>query len=142
MSEDPAAPKDAQPRDARGERGRASCAAARRSRRLRARRAARRTARVAAGHERRGVLVWNLDDYAFLDGEAPPTVNPGLGGGRSSAATPALFEVVDGIWQVARPRPVERDAFVRGATSWIVIDPLTSRRPRARRFRAGADAPR
>ena len=45
-------------------------------------------------------VVWDLDAWAFLDAEAPPTVNPSLWRQSQLCAVEGLFEVVDGIWQV------------------------------------------
>ena len=126
MSEDPAAPKDAQPAT------RAANEAVRRTLPLADRGdfALAERGRIAPPASPQvmsaaGFPVWNLDDYAFLDGEAPPTVNPSLWRQAQLNRHAGLFEVVDGIWQV-RGLDLSNVTFVRGATGWIVIDPLTS----------------
>lgn len=70
-------------------------------------------------------VVWDLDAWAFLDAEPPPTVNPSLWRQSQLCAIEGLFEVVDGIWQV-RGFDLSNVTFVAGETGWIVIDPLTS----------------
>ncbi|MGW2849641.1 MBL fold metallo-hydrolase, partial [Streptomyces sp. NPDC001274] len=47
-----------------------------------------------------GTAVWDGDTYAFLDGEAPDTVNPSLWRQSRLVAEQGLFEVVEGIYQV------------------------------------------
>lgn len=126
MNDDPAAPKDAHPAT------RAANDAVRRALRLddpsdfalaeRGRIAQPASPQVMSAA---GFPVWNLDDYAFLDGDAPPTVNPSLWRQAQLNRHAGLFEVVDGIWQV-RGLDLSNVTFVRGATGWIVIDPLTS----------------
>ena len=59
-------------------------------------------------------VVWDLDAWAFLDAEAPPTVNPSLWRQSQLCAVEGLFEVVDGIWQVRGLRPVQRHVRGRG----------------------------
>jgi alkyl sulfatase BDS1-like metallo-beta-lactamase superfamily hydrolase len=69
--------------------------------------------------------VWDLDAYAFLDGEAPDTVNPSLWRQAQLNTAAGLFEVVDGFYQV-RGLDLANVTFIRGDTGWIVIDPLTT----------------
>lgn len=73
-----------------------------------------------------GHLVWNLDAYAFVEGPAPDTVNPSLWRHMGLLRQTGLFEVTDGVWQV-RGFDVSNMTIVRGATGWILIDPLTTR---------------
>ena len=56
-----------------------------------------------------GRVVWESDSYAFLTGEAPTSVNPSLWRQSTLVAKQGLFEVVEGIYQVRGPRPVEHD---------------------------------
>ena len=72
-----------------------------------------------------GRVVWDNDSYSFLDGEAPPTVNPSLWRQSQLVARQGLFEVVDGIYQV-RGLDLSNITFVEGDTGVIVIDPLIS----------------
>jgi alkyl sulfatase BDS1-like metallo-beta-lactamase superfamily hydrolase len=72
-----------------------------------------------------GFPVWDLDQYRFLDGPAPPTVNPSLWRQAQLNRSAGLFEVADGFYQV-RGHDLANVTFVRGDTGWIVIDPLTA----------------
>jgi alkyl sulfatase BDS1-like metallo-beta-lactamase superfamily hydrolase len=74
-----------------------------------------------------GRLVHDIGRYAFLAAGSPnpDTVNPHLWRHATLNANHGLFEVCDGIWQV-RGYDISNVTFVRGATGWIVIDPLTS----------------
>jgi len=73
----------------------------------------------------RGREVWNLDDFAFETGDAPPSVNPSLWRQAKLNAIHGLFEVGEGIYQV-RGYDLANVTFVAGATGWIVIDPGTT----------------
>lgn len=84
-----------------------------------------------------GYPVWDHEAYRFLDDEPPPTVHPNLWRHARLNGHAGLFEVVDGCWQV-RGHDLANVTFVRGATGWIVIDPLTSAET-ARAARALAD---
>lgn len=86
-------------------------------------RVARATVRQVPGEG--GGVVWDLDAWGFLDGDAPDTVNPSLWRQSQLCAIEGLFEVVPGIWQV-RGFDLSNVTFVEGATGWVVIDPLTS----------------
>jgi alkyl sulfatase BDS1-like metallo-beta-lactamase superfamily hydrolase len=72
-----------------------------------------------------GTVVWDNDTYAFIDGEAPDTVNPSLWRQSRMVATDGLFEVVPGIYQV-RGLDLSNISFVEGERGVIVIDPLIS----------------
>jgi alkyl sulfatase BDS1-like metallo-beta-lactamase superfamily hydrolase len=72
-----------------------------------------------------GWPVWDLDAYAFLDGDAPPTVNPSLWRQAQLNRNAGLFEVADGIHQV-RGLDLSNITVIEGDTGRIVIDPLTS----------------
>ncbi|MBB0246085.1 MBL fold metallo-hydrolase [Streptomyces alkaliphilus] len=72
-----------------------------------------------------GRVVWDNDTYAFLEGEAPDTVNPSLWRQSQLVAGQGLFEVVEGIYQV-RGLDLSNVTFVEGATGVVVIDPLLS----------------
>lgn len=72
-----------------------------------------------------GTVVWDNDTYAFLEGEAPDTVNPSLWRQSQLVAEQGLFEVVEGIYQV-RGLDLSNITFVEGATGVLVIDPLIS----------------
>lgn len=73
-----------------------------------------------------GQPVWNVAAYDWVDGPPPATVNPSLWREVSNLRKHGLFEVGDGVWQV-RGFDISNMTVVRGATGWIVIDPLTTR---------------
>jgi alkyl sulfatase BDS1-like metallo-beta-lactamase superfamily hydrolase len=73
-----------------------------------------------------GEPVWNLDAYAFVEGEAPPTVHPSLWRHMRYLKRHGLFEVAEGIWQV-RGFDLSNMTVIRGRTGWILIDPLTTK---------------
>ncbi len=66
----------------------------------------------------------DIGRYTFLDEDCPDTVHPSLWRHAQLNAHHGLFEVADGVWQV-RGYDISNITFVRGATGWIVIDPLT-----------------
>ncbi len=70
-----------------------------------------------------GRVVWDNDAYAFLIGDAPPTVHPSLWRQSTLAAKQGLYEVVEGIYQV-RGLDLSNVTFIEGDTGVIVIDPL------------------
>ena len=72
-----------------------------------------------------GRVVWDNDVYAFLSGDAPPTVHPSLWRQSMLVAKQGLYEVVEGIYQV-RGFDLSNITFVEGDTGIIVIDPLVS----------------
>ena len=74
--------------------------------------------------------VWSMAPYAFVTGEAPATVHPGLWRQAQLNGRHGLYEVVPGIWQV-RGFDLSTITFVQGHEGWIVIDPLTSAEPAA-----------
>jgi len=77
-------------------------------------------------HSRADHAVYDLSGMGFLEGEAPDSVNPSLWRqAQLNALHHGLFEVVPGIYQV-RSFDIANMTLVRGATGWIVIDPLTS----------------
>ena len=76
----------------------------------------------------------NPQQYQFLQGDAPPTVNPSLWRLAQLNAVNGLFKVVDGMYQV-RGFSLANMTIVEGRTGLIVIDPLSSvggRKGRAR----------
>jgi alkyl sulfatase BDS1-like metallo-beta-lactamase superfamily hydrolase len=72
-----------------------------------------------------GRVVWDNDAYAFLAGEAPPSVHPSLWRQCQLTAKQGLYEVVPGIYQV-RGLDLSNISFIEGDTGLIVIDPLVS----------------
>ena len=73
-----------------------------------------------------GRPIWNLAGYDFVTGPAPASVHPSLWREMGNLKHHGLFEVSDGVYQV-RGFDVSNMTVVRGATGWIVIDPLTTR---------------
>ena len=72
-----------------------------------------------------GKPVWNLAAYAFVDGPAPSTVHPSLWRHMRHLKHHGLYQVTDNVWQV-RGFDLSNMTIIRGASGWIVIDPLTS----------------
>ena len=72
-----------------------------------------------------GKVVWDMDRFDFIDGEAPDTVNPSLWRQEKLNNLHGLFELTDRIYQV-RGYDVSNITFIEGDTGWIVIDPLTT----------------
>jgi alkyl sulfatase BDS1-like metallo-beta-lactamase superfamily hydrolase len=72
-----------------------------------------------------GKPVWDLAAYGFVDGQAPSTVHPSLWRHMRHLKHHGLYQVSDNVWQV-RGFDLSNMTIIRGATGWIVIDPLTS----------------
>jgi len=72
-----------------------------------------------------GQIVWDMEQYAFLDAEAPDTVNPSLWRQAQLNKISGLFTIHPRIHQV-RGHDLSNMTLVQGDTGWIVIDPLTS----------------
>ncbi len=78
---------------------------------------------VIAGDD--GSVAWDMTQYAFIEGEAPDTVNPSLWRQARLNNIHGLFEIREGLYQV-RGYDLSNVSFIRGDTGWIVIDPLIS----------------
>ena len=72
-----------------------------------------------------GKTVWDLQHYAFLNGEAPATVNPSLWRIAQLNTLAGLFKVTDGIYQV-RGLDLANMTLIEGEHGLIVVDPLLS----------------
>jgi alkyl sulfatase BDS1-like metallo-beta-lactamase superfamily hydrolase len=72
-----------------------------------------------------GRVVWDLESYGDISGDAPPTVNPSLWRQAQLNLIHGLFEVVPGIYQV-RGLDISNMTMVEGDRGVIVIDPLVS----------------
>jgi alkyl sulfatase BDS1-like metallo-beta-lactamase superfamily hydrolase len=81
-----------------------------------------------------GATVWDTTAYAFLDGDAPATVNPSLWRQAKLNDLHGLFEVTSGIHQV-RGYDVSNMTIIEGKTGRIVVDPLTARETAAAAWR-------
>ena len=74
---------------------------------------------------REGLVVWNNEDFAFLHGSRPETVNAKLWRQSQLCLKHGLFQVTDGIYQV-RGFDLSNITFIEGSSGIIVIDPLVS----------------
>jgi alkyl sulfatase BDS1-like metallo-beta-lactamase superfamily hydrolase len=73
-----------------------------------------------------GGEAWDANEFAFITGDAPDTVNPSLWRQSTLVSKQGLYEVVEGIYQV-RGLDLSNISFVEGDTGVIVIDPLISK---------------
>jgi alkyl sulfatase BDS1-like metallo-beta-lactamase superfamily hydrolase len=69
--------------------------------------------------------AWSMADYDFVQGDAPPTVNPSLWRQAMLNGQYGLFEVVPGVHQV-RSYDFSNMTLIEGKTGWILVDPLTA----------------
>jgi alkyl sulfatase BDS1-like metallo-beta-lactamase superfamily hydrolase len=72
-----------------------------------------------------GRVVWDMDQWSFLDADCPDTVDPSLWRQAQLTAKHGLYEVTDGIYQV-RGFDMSNMTLVEGDTGVVVIDPLIS----------------
>jgi alkyl sulfatase BDS1-like metallo-beta-lactamase superfamily hydrolase len=72
-----------------------------------------------------GRIVFALNAYDFVTGDAPDTANPSLWRQAKLLARHGLFQVSERIYQV-RGFDIANITFIQGDSGWIVIDPLTS----------------
>jgi alkyl sulfatase BDS1-like metallo-beta-lactamase superfamily hydrolase len=73
-----------------------------------------------------GTVLWNLGEYAFIDGEpAPATVNPSLWRLARLNMANGLFKVADRLYQL-RGFDIANMTVIEGDTGLILIDPLTA----------------
>ena len=73
-----------------------------------------------------GTVLWNLGEYAFIDGElAPATVNPSLWRIARLNMANGLFKVTDGLYQL-RGFDIANLTVIEGKSGLILIDPLTT----------------
>jgi alkyl sulfatase BDS1-like metallo-beta-lactamase superfamily hydrolase len=73
-----------------------------------------------------GALVWDMPAYAFVDGDAPASVNPSLWRQAKLNNIHGLFKVAEGIHQL-RGHDLANMTLIDGDTGWIVVDPLTAK---------------
>ncbi|HEU5126514.1 MAG TPA: alkyl sulfatase dimerization domain-containing protein [Glycomyces sp.] len=73
----------------------------------------------------RGQVVWDADAFAFLEGEAPQTVNPSLWRQSQLCARQGLYEVCEGVYQV-RGLDLSNMTLIEGERGVIAVDPLVS----------------
>ena len=72
-----------------------------------------------------GALVWDFDAFAFVQGQAPATVDPSLWRQALLNNHAGLFAVADRIWQL-RGFDLANITLVEGDTGWIVVDTATT----------------
>lgn len=72
-----------------------------------------------------GRIIWNNDDYDFLQQNCPPTANAKLWRQGQLNSKQGLFEVTNGIYQM-RGFDLSNMTIVEGQSGVIVIDPLVS----------------
>ena len=73
-----------------------------------------------------GTVLWNLNEYAFIDGElAPATVNPSLWRMARLNLANGLFKVTDRVYQL-RGFDISNMTVLEGDDGLILIDPLTT----------------
>ena len=80
-----------------------------------------------------GKRIWSTKDYAFVEGDAPASVNPSLWRQAKLNGVHGLFKVVDGIYQL-RGYDISNMTIIEGRSGWIVVDPLTARETAAAAF--------
>lgn len=73
-----------------------------------------------------GHVIWDHDAYKFIQGDAPPTVNPSLWRQAKLNNNTGLFKVTEGIYQL-RGFDIANISLIEGKTGWIVVDTATSR---------------
>jgi alkyl sulfatase BDS1-like metallo-beta-lactamase superfamily hydrolase len=73
-----------------------------------------------------GTVLIDFDAFKFVDGAAPPTVNPSLWRHAKLNAQAGLFKVVDGVYQL-RGFDIGNMTLIEGKTGWIVVDTLTAK---------------
>ena len=72
-----------------------------------------------------GNAIWDMPSYGFVDGEAPPSVNPSLWRQARLNNIHGLFEVTKGVHQL-RGYDLANMSLIDGETGWIVVDQLTA----------------
>jgi len=80
-----------------------------------------------------GSMVWNLPANAFIDGDAPASVNPSLWRQARLNNIHGRFKVTEGVYQL-RGYDLSNMTLIEGESGWIVVDPLTARETAAAAF--------
>lgn len=73
-----------------------------------------------------GATAYDFGAYEFLKTSTPDTANPSLWRQSQLVSKHGLFEVMEGIYQI-RGYDLSNITFIRGATGWIVVDPLITK---------------
>ncbi|PQJ19592.1 alkyl/aryl-sulfatase [Tenacibaculum sp. SG-28] len=69
-------------------------------------------------------VSYSMEQFKFLNKDAPNTANPSLWRQSQLIAINGLFEVTEGIYQI-RGFDLANMTLIKGKTGWIIIDPLT-----------------
>jgi alkyl sulfatase BDS1-like metallo-beta-lactamase superfamily hydrolase len=72
-----------------------------------------------------GEVIWDYDEFNFIEGKAPGTVNPSLWRQASLNNQIGLYKVADRIYQL-RGFDLSNMTLIEGEKGWIVVDVLTS----------------
>ncbi|KAJ4365838.1 hypothetical protein N0V83_008459 [Neocucurbitaria cava] len=72
-----------------------------------------------------GQIVWNIDEYAFLEGPCPATANQKLWRQGQLNSMQGLYEIIPSIYQI-RAFDLSNMTIIEGKEGIIVIDPLIS----------------
>ncbi len=75
-----------------------------------------------------GSTAWDVNQFDFMKGAAPDTVNPSLWRQGQLNNIHGLFEVTKGIYQI-RGYDLAQMTLIAGKSGWIIIDPLTTPAP-------------
>jgi len=73
-----------------------------------------------------GAVIWDINAYNFIKGDAPSTVNPSLWRQEQLNNIRGLFEVSKGVYQV-RGFDFANMTIIESHHGWIIVDPLTSK---------------
>lgn len=73
-----------------------------------------------------GDVIWDYDAFAFVQGQAPATVNPSLWRQALLNNHIGLYQVSERIWQL-RGFDLANITLIEGDTGWIVVDTATAR---------------
>ncbi|GAB4220136.1 MAG: alkyl/aryl-sulfatase [Spirochaetota bacterium] len=77
-------------------------------------------------NDNKGKVVWDMSAYSFLKKEKQQTAHPLLWEMAQLNATPGLYQVVQGIYQI-RGFDIANMTIIEGKSGWIVVDTLTTK---------------
>ena len=72
-----------------------------------------------------GASLWDMQQFDFIEGPAPASVNPSLWRQAKLNNIHGLFEVTPGIYQL-RGFDLANMTIIEGNSGWIIVDPLTT----------------
>jgi alkyl sulfatase BDS1-like metallo-beta-lactamase superfamily hydrolase len=75
--------------------------------------------------DKNGKVVYNADNFAFVKGQAPDTVNPSFWRQSELNAQHGLYKIADRIYQF-RGYDIANMTLIEGNTGWIIIDTTTA----------------